>query len=89
MFSNKEQEILLKLLLCKQTGSDFKVRSSFEYKTINLLIENEYVEIIKKHPLTVGLTPIGDSLASLIAKHTKTDQNYRKYAGVVFLVTVR
>ncbi len=83
MFSRKEQYFLLELLRCREQRVNFRVYSSFDYRTMSVLIENGYVKILGDKPRIYGLTVIGQCLASLIAKHTRTEKRYVKYAGNV------
>ncbi len=83
MFSLKEQLFLLELLKADRQGGIFRVKSSFHYNTMENLCLNEYVYVVSNKPKIYGLTIIGECLASLIAKHNKTDPKFLKFAGTV------
>lgn len=89
MFSRKEQQLLLEILKATQTGEEIKIKSTFEYKTINLLEKNDYLVLKQTCPKSVRLSGVGDCLASIIAKHTNTNKKYLKYAGNVRMFIYR
>jgi len=92
MFSIIEQKYLLELLKKERLNEPppSNSKSSQFYRVMRLLKENELI-IIKpvdnSQRKTYKLTVFGEAMASLIAKHTKTE-GYKEYAFTVEMYLV-
>lgn len=92
MFSIVEQTYLLGLLKSEKTATRFtsgewnKSRTAQFYRVMSLLKENDLIISIpdknNRKAKQYRLTVFGQAMASLVAKHTKTE-GYKKYAFVV------
>lgn len=86
MFSIVEQKILLEMLKNERLRLPPKSRSkpSAYYRTMKLLRENDLIEIEKNgNSKNYKLTIYGRVIASFIAKHTKTEVLYKRFAYTV------
>lgn len=86
MFSIVEQKILLEMLKNERLNlpSKSKSKPSAYYRTMRLLRENELIEIEKNgNSKNYKLTIYGKAIASFIAKHTKTEVIYKRFAYTI------
>lgn len=83
MYSKSEQRLLLELLKAKQTATPLKTNGSYWFKTVKLLEEGDHLKVISTHPNQYELSTFGECMASMIAKHPKTNPKWLKYAKTV------
>ena len=89
VFSVLEQIYLIKLLEAEETDQHIKMKqTAYFHKTMQTLKENGYVKIDGSNKKFFRLTTLGRMVASIVAKHTKTDPKYRQYAGTVIMTMV-
>lgn len=94
MFSTVEQKYLLELLKDERLKITRKTNSKTSqfYRIMALLKDNDLIIIIPNNKdgktKNYKLTIFGRAMASIIAKHTKADPGYKKYAYTVEMLLI-